>query len=1031
MSPLFSFSCYLCFLAVLGLSLSCISIQKAGSSDVLCMKGERQALLKFKHGLIDKTGRLASWVGKNRNCCKWTGIVCDNITGHVHEIHLQGDSTFDNDFDPTRQLGGHLSSSLLRLKQLRHLDLSCNNFGGIQVPKFIGSFRNLRYLNISVSEFSGTIPHQLGNLTRLQVLCLGSYISDGEDTTMMNMQWLSSLRLLQHLDLSGVDLTEATNWFQVINTLPSLTELHLSSCYLMDIYPRVPSLNITSLSKLDLSYNNFDSYDVPQWILSITNLVFLDLSACNFHSLSHGNIDSFRNLTSLKLLHVYGNDFMNSSLVLKGLSSTVAGNLVSLKIGNCGVSSSLLNSFHNLTSLLSLDLSENKLTQKLPKSFVNICNLSDINLSFNDFSNISLNILLGGFLECEPHIGRYSPLEKLYVTNSNISGTIPDFIGQLTSIKRLSLQGNRISGSIPHSIGRLSSLEELDLSENRLNGSLPDSLGNLSKLEVLRFSNNFLTGVVTEAHFAKLAILKSLVAFDNNLTLRLRVADWIPPFRLSYLDLSSWNLGPQFPLWLKSQTHLTNLYIRNTSISSAIPVSFWKSFSNLTNVDMSYNHIQGTLSDIPATVTQLALNFNEFRGELPKLSDGSLLQMLDLSNNFFEGSLHRFLCSNSVKKYPDPISITILHLGSNHFSGVIPECWDKWQELVYLNLENNSFSGEIPRTLGSLHQLQRLHMRGNKLSGRLPASLMNLKNLMILQIGVNELVGRIPKWFGKLSSLRLLNLRSNKFVGNIPDELCYPTHIQILDLAHNNLSGNIPKCFKNYSVFSGTEACYGNLFFFQSDFFKAVDTSDSLVTKGREDRYNTIILGQVILMDLSSNDLVGHIPSELMGLLGLRSLNLSGNQLTGRIPENIGVMKSLESLDLSLNKLSGKLPMSLSNLTYLDCFNVSWNHLTGSIPKGTQLQSFQESSFIGNQLCGDPLPDCISTEISNAQIQKDENASHGEDCGLIISILLGLAVGFCLIVAPLMVSRAWRIAYFCFLSEQGYMVYDMMRKYGV
>nr|XP_043633344.1 receptor-like protein EIX2 [Erigeron canadensis] len=1031
MIALFSFSSYLCFLLVLALSvsLSCNSDQNVENDDVLCMEGERQALLHFKHGLIDQTNRLASWVGNDRNCCRWTGIVCDNITRHVHGIHLESYSPHYRRCDPTLQLGGNLSSSLVHLEQLRHLDLSCNNFGGIQIPEFIGSLRNLRYLNLSLSEFSGIIPPQLGNLSRLHVLSLGSFYIPYEFTHVMNMQWLLSLRMLHHLDMSSVNLSKAIDWFEAINTLPSLTELHFSDCDLIDIHPHVSRLNITSLSFLDTSFNRFRTF-VPQWVFSITNLVSLDFTGCDFHSLVHGNIDTFYNLTSLKLLHISGNNFMNSSLVLKGLSNNVASHLVSLKMGSCGISSSVLISLHNLTSLRSLDLSGNELTNKIPKSFVNVCNLRDIDLSYNDFGNVTLNDLLGGFLGCESRIDRSSPLEELDVSEGDISGTVPDYIGQLTSLRRIFLYGNRISGPIPHWIGRLSSLEYLDLSNNLLDGNLPHSLGNLSKLQWLSFPNNSLTGLVTEAQFAKLVKLTFLDGKGNNLTLRPRLATWIPPFRLWYMDLSFWSLGPQFPLWLQSQTLIKELYIRSTGISSAMPVSFWKSFPNLMKLDMSHNHIQGKLLDIPATLIILILNNNEFRGELPKLSNGSFLVMLDLSSNSFLGSIHSLLCSNIVKKSPNPSVETALNLGNNHLSGVIPECWDKWQKLSYLNLENNQFSGEIPGTLGSLSQLRSLNMHRNKLSGRIPASLMNLKELEILQIGRNELIGRIPKWFGNLSSLRLLNLRSNSFLGEIPYELCHPTHIQILDLAHNNLSGHIPRCFNNFSVLSGKEVT-SNQMISLSIYFQVVSVSDSLVMKGREDTYNSI-LGLVTLLDLSSNNLVGHIPSELMALRELKSLNLSRNQLTGWIPEKIGDMKSLETLDVSLNKLSGKLPMSLSSLTFLLSFNVCWNHLTGRIPSSTQLQSFNESSFFGNKLCGDPLTNrCVPTEVPYAEVQKKDEASDGADWGLITSVVVGLVVGFWLIVAPLMVSRAWKIAYFRFLSELRYMVYDFIHKYGV
>ena len=80
-------SFHLCILFVLVLFHSCLSNQNF--DDVLCIKEERQALLEFKHHLIDEGDRLSSWVDEKNDCCKWSGIVCDNMTGHVHQIHLR------------------------------------------------------------------------------------------------------------------------------------------------------------------------------------------------------------------------------------------------------------------------------------------------------------------------------------------------------------------------------------------------------------------------------------------------------------------------------------------------------------------------------------------------------------------------------------------------------------------------------------------------------------------------------------------------------------------------------------------------------------------------------------------------------------------------------------------------------------------------------------------------------------------------------------------------------------------------------
>ncbi|PWA39139.1 leucine-rich repeat protein [Artemisia annua] len=420
-------SFHLCILFVLVLFHSCLSNQNF--DDVLCIKEEKQALLEFKRHIIDEGDRLSSWVDEKNDCCKWARIVCDNMTGHVHQIHLRAlDGHLpDIDFDTSKefeeaskqQLKGELSPSLLDLKQLKHLELSCNDFGLTQVPEFIGSLGNLRYLNLSSSNFSGLIPPQLGNLSQLHTLCLGGF--------KMIVEWLSNLRLLRHLDMSTVDLSKATDWFQVINTLPSLTKLHLKNSNLLDSHPHIPTLNITSLTLLDLSVNPFTNSLVPRWIFSITSLVSLDLSYCDFNGLiPRSSAHSFHNLTSLKWLHVAGNTFMNSSLVWKELSSGIGSNLSSLDISQCDISSTTLDSLHIL-----------------PKSLGNFCNLRDIDLSYNNFHNISLTSLFESFLECK------SPrLESLSLVRSGLSGHLLNQLGQLMHMKHLDLHLNLISEGI-------------------------------------------------------------------------------------------------------------------------------------------------------------------------------------------------------------------------------------------------------------------------------------------------------------------------------------------------------------------------------------------------------------------------------------------------------------------------------------------------------------------------------------------------------------------------------------------------------
>ncbi|KAL9995702.1 putative non-specific serine/threonine protein kinase [Helianthus debilis subsp. tardiflorus] len=564
---------------------------------------------------------------------------------------------------------------------------------------------------------------------------------------------------------------------------------------------------------------------------------------------------------------------------------------------------------------------------------------------------------------CSP---RHQRVTHLNLTYGGLTGTLSPSVGNLSFLRSIRLSYNSFSGEIPPEIGHLFRLRQLRLISNSFTGNIPATITNCSNLQVLRLGLNNLVGKIPN-EIGRLFRLQKLFLYNNFFTGN------IPATITNCSNLQDLNLG------------LNNL------VGNSFP--------------------RNLLSILP-TLHTLSLCSNNIGGKLPSLTNNSALIFLDLSYNYFVGPLHNLVCSNGVN------TIELVDLGYNQLLGVIPECWEKWTSLKVLYLNDNNLSGEIPRTLGSVPLLQLLNMRGNMISGSLPSSLMNLSYLKILQLEKNNLAGNIPPWIGiKLTMLIILNLRSNNFYGNTPNQLCYLSHVQVVDLAHNNLSGNIPRCFNNFSVLSGKET---NLegqfsFYFDNGIFIFYDL---LVMKGREDNYGSI-LGLVTLLDLSSNNLSGQIPSELTTLHKLKSLNLSRNQLTGEIPNKIGDMKSLESLDLSVNYLSGELPMSLSGLNFLSSFNVSYNNLTGRIPTGTQIQSFNESGFIGNQLCGAPLTnDCVHVDKPDTTSdQKEDGGSHKVDWGLIISIVLGFIIGFWGIVVSLMLNRSWRITYFRLLRK--------------
>ncbi|XP_062119825.1 receptor-like protein EIX1 [Humulus lupulus] len=213
-------------------------------SNILCHETEKQALLSFKRDLVDDYNKLVSWdVSEEEDCCKWAGISCNTLTGHVSELYLNYGS-----------FTGKINPSLLNLTHLINLDLSWSNFEGIKIPSFMGSFVSLRYLNLTCGGFTGMIPHQLGNLSSLLYLGLGY----NHDLYVENLHWVSGLSSLKSLVMDRVNLSKASDhWLFAINTLPSLQEVRLRHCHLGHIH--FPShINLTSLETLDLSDNSLD-----------------------------------------------------------------------------------------------------------------------------------------------------------------------------------------------------------------------------------------------------------------------------------------------------------------------------------------------------------------------------------------------------------------------------------------------------------------------------------------------------------------------------------------------------------------------------------------------------------------------------------------------------------------------------------------------------------------------------------------------------------------------------------------------------
>uniref|UniRef100_A0A803KVT4 Uncharacterized protein n=1 Tax=Chenopodium quinoa TaxID=63459 RepID=A0A803KVT4_CHEQI len=183
------------------------------------------------------------------------------------------------------------------------------------------------------------------------------------------------------------------------------------------------------------------------------------------------------------------------------------------------------------------------------------------------------------------------------------------------------------------------------------------------------------------------------------------------------------------------------------------------------------------------------------------------------------------------------------------------------------------------------------------------------------------------------------------------------------------------------------------------------------------------------IIDFSNNFFHGELPKELGNLNGLIVLNLSHNSFSGKIPLSFGNLSQIQSLDLSCNALSDKIPPQLANLNFLEYLNLSFNKLSGRIPTSTQLQSFNASSYQGNQgLYGPPL-----TPIPRIQVNSDSSSQDSDWISkstfewMLMGAEVGFPVGITVILGPLLYIKRYREWYCNFLHI---LVMKILRKEG-
>jgi Leucine-rich repeat (LRR) protein len=261
-----------------------------------------------------------------------------------------------------------------------------------------------------------------------------------------------------------------------------------------------------------------------------------------------------------------------------------------------------------LTNLKTLLLDDNNFAGTVTTKFNSLTSLEYLFLQGNNFfGKIDANFLKD-----------LSKLKRLDISSCNFTGEFPSHFFTMTDLELIDLHENHLTGTLPSNIATNTALKYLSLENNLIRGQLNPTLRNLTKLFHLDVSNNTMTGPIT----ARLGQMP-----------------------LSYLFLANNNFdaGP-IPTMFGQLKNLTEISLKGTNRTGAIPAWIGTSWSKLRLLDLDNNHFNSTIPPELGLLTDLEfllLNRNlGINGTMPtQLNKLSSLRSIFLDSTSLSGNL--------------------------------------------------------------------------------------------------------------------------------------------------------------------------------------------------------------------------------------------------------------------------------------------------------------------------------------------------------------------------------------------------------
>ena len=297
------------------------------------------------------------------------------------------------------------------------------------------------------------------------------------------------------------------------------------------------------------------------------------------------------------------------------LSGKIPGKLLArmkslVKIQLCcqigeGLTGEIPKDIGNLTELQVLSLGENRLHGSIPKSIAKLKKIWFLDLE-------TATYLSSGF----ENLFNLSSLRFMHLSLAGLNGTLPEEFGlYFPAMIECLLPGNHFTGKIPSTMGNMANLWHLNLANNHFSGQIPKSIGSIPMLQIADFSGNQLSSLEEGITFKSQSLEVLILADNNKLTMNFNVL-------LEAMEPTNGSLRI--------------LNISDCNCLGTISTRLWD-FGSLISVDLSSNLLSGKLpspSDNMLFLLELDVSANNLSGQIPQQFAKLLaLENLDISKN--------------------------------------------------------------------------------------------------------------------------------------------------------------------------------------------------------------------------------------------------------------------------------------------------------------------------------------------------------------------------------------------------------------